>query len=577
MRSFKEYLQEAEAQVIDGPNGMKTTINPDGTKTVSDASGTKTYDAQGQLVTTATPNFGGLQKTTDVKSGDVTTDYNQGPMSVSQTQTPGGYTKQTDMQADLGTATARQQTAGPNIAAGQLAGTTTNTVTNKQTGQAMQQIQGVGFGGASGPNVGKNYVGASTDALAQHAANSTVGINPDDAATPPQARVAAPPTAPKTEKDVVDLNAKYNSKKPQAPTEDIHRIRELSGIKEGPQQQPTQQQADKFNAAIDTATQNASNNFSQGNYVKGAMDAAKGVNAALDAADVGFFDKLGMAWMGLKAGARAAWAGRKGDGNAAANAATASLMGEVLPDMYEYVNNPDFEKDFPAGMMQMKNSPEPSHQDLYKKFAAGQLTAKSMKDIINRQYAAYQKMVKDPSKPSELNPNDSMYTSPDQLPQPPQPAAEDMNRLRELSGIEEAPEPTKTGAAPAPMPPTSGSTQPAPKPANPPPMPAAGQDMDLTKVDNDTLFGKYQQLQSTINFMAPQSGDKQMAASADPASQQMLKGMQDQLIQADKELKKRGYTDQQLKPAAAAAKPLDQGDANFKEDLEAMLRIAKLR
>jgi hypothetical protein len=106
-------------------------------------------------------------------------------------------------------------------------------------------------------------------------------------------------------------------------------------------------------------------------------------------------------------------------------------------------------------------------------------------------------------------------------------------------------------------------------------MPPAGQDMDLTKVDNDTLFGKYQQLQSTVNFMAPQSGDKQMATSADPASQNMLKGMQDQLIQADKELKKRGYTDQQLKPAAAAVKPLDQSDANFKEDLEAMLRIAR--
>ena len=234
MAKFLQVVKEAEAQVIDGPNGMKTTINPDGTKTVSDATGTKTYDAQGQLVTTATPNLAGVQKTTDVKSGDVTTGYNQGPMSVSQTQTPGGYTKQTDTQYDLGTATVGQQTAGPNIAAGQLAGTTTNTVTNKQTGQAMQQIQGVGFGGASGPNVGKNYVGASTDDLVQHAANSTAGINPDDAATPVQARVApaVSPTAPKTEKDVVDLNAKYNSKKPQAPAEDINRLRHLSGITE---------------------------------------------------------------------------------------------------------------------------------------------------------------------------------------------------------------------------------------------------------------------------------------------------------------------------------------------------------
>ena len=169
-----------------------------------------------------------------------------------------------------------------------------------------------------------------------------------------------------------------------------------------------------------------------------------------------------------------------------------------------------------------------------------------------------------------------------QQPAAPKPAAEDMHRLRKLSGItekdiEEAPEPPTTGAAPAPMPPTGGSAQPAPKPANPPPMPPAGQDMDLSKVDNDTLFGKYQQIQSTLNFMQPQAGDKQMATSTDPASQQMIKGMQDQLIQADKELKKRGYTDQQLKPAGAAAKPLDQSNAQFKEDLEAMLKIAKLR
>ena len=234
MSKFLRVVKEAEAQVIDGPNGMKTTINPDGTKTVSDGSGTKTYNAQGQLVTTATPNLAGVQKTTDVKSGDVTTDYNQGPLSVSQTQTPGGYTKQSNTQYDLGMASVGQQKTGPNIAAGQLAGTTTNTVTDKTTGQAKQQIQGVGFGGASGPNVGKNYVGASDDDLVQHAANSTAGINPDDAATPVQARVAptVSPTAPKTEKDVVDLNAKYNSKKPQAPAEDINRLRHLSGITE---------------------------------------------------------------------------------------------------------------------------------------------------------------------------------------------------------------------------------------------------------------------------------------------------------------------------------------------------------
>ena len=197
--------------------GIKVTTNADGTRTHSSGEGTFTYDAQGKAITYTSPQFvGGLGQSVDLTSGDKTTNFQQGPMSVSQTQTPGGYTKQTDTEYDMGTASARQQVRGPDIAAGQLAGTTTSTVTNNQTGQAQQQVQGVGFGGASGPNVGKNYVGASTADLAQHAANSTVGINPDDAATPTQARVApgAVPNAPKTEKDVTDLNAKYNKKKP---------------------------------------------------------------------------------------------------------------------------------------------------------------------------------------------------------------------------------------------------------------------------------------------------------------------------------------------------------------------------
>jgi hypothetical protein len=69
------------------------------------------------------------------------------------------------------------KTVGPNIGAGQLAGTTTKTATNNMTGQAKQQVKGVGFGGASGATVGKNYVGSSDDELAKHAADSTFGVN----------------------------------------------------------------------------------------------------------------------------------------------------------------------------------------------------------------------------------------------------------------------------------------------------------------------------------------------------------------------------------------------------------------
>jgi hypothetical protein len=122
-------------------------------------------------------DFGGVSQNTDSATGDVTTSFNQGPISVSQTKTPGGYTKQTDQQFNLGTATMGVKTAGPNIGAGQLAGTTTATATNNQTGQAKQQVRGVGFGGATGPNVGKNYVGATNDELAKHAADSFMGAN----------------------------------------------------------------------------------------------------------------------------------------------------------------------------------------------------------------------------------------------------------------------------------------------------------------------------------------------------------------------------------------------------------------
>jgi len=122
-------------------------------------------------------DFGGVSQTKDSTTGDVTTNFSQGPLSVSQTKTPGGYTKQTDQQYNLGAATVGAKTVGPNIGAGQLAGTTTKTATNNMTGQAKQQVKGVGFGGASGATVGKNYVGSSDDELAKHAADSTFGVN----------------------------------------------------------------------------------------------------------------------------------------------------------------------------------------------------------------------------------------------------------------------------------------------------------------------------------------------------------------------------------------------------------------
>jgi hypothetical protein len=147
-------------------------------------------------------NFGGVSQATDSATGDVTTNFNQGPLSVSQTKTPGGYTKQTDQQFNLGTATLGARTVGPNIGAGQLAGTTTKTATNNMTGQAKQQVKGVGFGGASGATVGKNYVGSSDDELAKLAADSATGINEE----PNQATVNVPGASFTTDKSTNTLS-----------------------------------------------------------------------------------------------------------------------------------------------------------------------------------------------------------------------------------------------------------------------------------------------------------------------------------------------------------------------------------
>ena len=151
-------------------------------------------------------NFGGVQQTTDSDTGDVTTNFNQGPLSVSQTKTPGGYTKQTDQRFDLGPATMAQKTVGPNIGAGQLAGTTTKTATNNMTGQAKQQVKGVGFGGATGANVGKNYVGSSDDELAKLAADSVTGINEE----PNQATVNVPGSSFSADKSTNALSGQTN-------------------------------------------------------------------------------------------------------------------------------------------------------------------------------------------------------------------------------------------------------------------------------------------------------------------------------------------------------------------------------
>jgi hypothetical protein len=190
LRAYLDILNETQTPTIKVPpipalppqdgdlgQGQKASTNPDGTRSYSGAFGTFTYDKSGKAIRYTAPTFGGTGASVDLTSGDQTTSINMGPSSVSQTKTPGGYVKQSDAELDLGLSSASQQIKNPTVGSNQLSGTTTNAVTDKSTGQTKQQVKGVAFGGASGANVGKNYVGSSEDELAQFGADAILGKN----------------------------------------------------------------------------------------------------------------------------------------------------------------------------------------------------------------------------------------------------------------------------------------------------------------------------------------------------------------------------------------------------------------
>lgn len=77
-------------------------IKPD-TSQVSDSTGTNTFDKEGNLIKQASPTFMGSSTETDVRTGDVTSKYSQGPMDLAQTKFAAGGS-QTTGSYDLGTA-----------------------------------------------------------------------------------------------------------------------------------------------------------------------------------------------------------------------------------------------------------------------------------------------------------------------------------------------------------------------------------------------------------------------------------------------------------------------------------------
>jgi LysM repeat protein len=211
---------------------------------------------------------------------------------------------------------------------------------------------------------------------------------------------------------------------------------------------PTQAQVDQANA-VQTHVGAAAEKFGQGNNTGGVMSTLKAANSAANAAGASFLDKIEMGWMAIKAGASAAIAGRKGDANAAINAAVGSMGGEIADLSASYVNQPDFAQNFQTAMLAMKDSTDPDQQEMYKKYMSRQLTAESFKAYMLRFNAAIQDMKKNPAT-AKPNMDDTPYVTPEELPtgpnanpmsrDPSQRAATtetaELNRILKLSGME---------------------------------------------------------------------------------------------------------------------------------------------
>jgi hypothetical protein len=118
----------------------------------------------------------------------------------------------------------------------------------------------------------------------------------------------------------------------------------------------------------------------------------------------------------------------------------------------------------------------------------------------------------------------------------------------------------QTGATTPQMPTTPGGPPPeAPKPANPP---APVNTTDVTKMDTNSLYQKYTQIATALQSTKSAAGEQ----TPDPKTKQVIDTMQKQSLEAATELKKRGYSDQQLA----------QNDATVKETSD-ILRLSGVK
>jgi hypothetical protein len=154
---------------------------------------------------------------------------------------------------------------------------------------------------------------------------------------------------------------------------------------------PTEKQAVDLETGSDKVTRGA-DTFSQGNYASGAMDVARGANDIANAAGMSFGDKMSAVGMGVKAAGSAGMAYLRGKDPVAS--ATGSVGKNLTQPMANVTNDPNFEKDFKAGMdsARTNSNTDPKVKQMAADAAAGNLSADSMKGYANRMQNKFDKM-----------------------------------------------------------------------------------------------------------------------------------------------------------------------------------------
>lgn len=180
----------------DTEGGRKVTGNKIwGTQTVSDEKGARTYDASGQKIGYDAPSNQGWSGSVDTRTGDVTQSFNAGDVGVTATQGAGGQTKALSTRNTMGAVDVNADWKAPEYEKGQLASPTITNVTAKTDAEGgketAQLATGVGFGGASGKNVGNNTIATGNQDLANMAKQAGGGVDLSKAANAPETQMAA--------------------------------------------------------------------------------------------------------------------------------------------------------------------------------------------------------------------------------------------------------------------------------------------------------------------------------------------------------------------------------------------------